>query len=451
MAFPWKTAKHNQESSPRPRSKVQPFGPKAHAWIMRDPRIEKKFTLLVGSVRSSKTWAVTAKMIVWLCKNYGVEGRRVICGKTKETVRKNILIDLFEIVGKQNCSYNSSTGELWLFGSQWFVMGAADESSFTKILGMTIGIFIGDEVIEYPRSFFMQIPLRMSPDGARAYFTTNPGNPSHYLKTEVIDNPDWAPMLEVLTFTLEDNPNISDAAKQSIIVSQAGTMFLRYIRGAWVSPEGAIYKDCWSDDLLYDESTRPVTLYASGAIIDNLVGIDYGTAHPLCALEAIDDGHTLWIDREYWWDSVKEMRQKTDSQYADDLTAWLGQDGYKASDGEISRSSIIHTRRGLPRFIVDPSAASFKVELEGRGFWVIDAQNEVSMGIRRVSTLMNKRLVRVHRRCVNLIREIPGYAWDDKKVKLGEEEPKKINDDASDAMRYTCMESFSDYRTMLTQ
>src|SRR6185312_4663414 len=177
----------------------QQFGAKAHAFVKRHPSQDKKYTLLEGSVRSGKTFAIDAKLIAHLC-SYRVQGKRVICGATKQSVYKNILLDVFSVVGKKNYAYNRATGELWLFGTQWFVIGAKDEASYKQILGMTIGIAICDEWTEFPRSFSMQLFLRMSPPGARLYASTNPGTPQHYLFVEVLHSPDFAPDLEVIHF-----------------------------------------------------------------------------------------------------------------------------------------------------------------------------------------------------------------------------------------------------------
>jgi hypothetical protein len=56
-----------------------------------------------------------------------VDGHRVICGVTKQTVYKNFLAPLFDIVGPKNYSYNKNSGQLTLFGVKWLVEGAADE------------------------------------------------------------------------------------------------------------------------------------------------------------------------------------------------------------------------------------------------------------------------------------------------------------------------------------
>jgi PBSX family phage terminase large subunit len=415
-----------------PDSLFKPFGRKAHNFIRRHPSKDCKYTLLCGSVRSSKTFAVDAKLVTQLC-SYQVQGKRVICGATKQTVFKNMLLDLFVLVGKKNYSYNTSTGELWLFGTQWFVIGAKDEGSYKNILGMTIGLVVCDEWTEFPRSFTMQLFLRMSPAGARLYATTNPGTPQHYLYTEVL-NGKIAERgdLELITFNLDDNPNIQKTDKETIIASQTGVYYQRYILGKWISAEGAIYKDAWDDKYLYEVGQQPIGLYGAGGYVQHVIAVDYGTSNPCVFLEYLDDGTRVWEDREYYWDSAKEMRQKTDGEYADDLEEF------------IRTSRVLGQPR--PKIIVDPSAASFKVELQKRGHWVVDADNDVDAGIRRVCSVMSLDLLRVNTANANARRETGIYAWDKKKGEKGEDVPLKKDDHAMDARRYGLMDLFPQWR-----
>ena len=398
---------------------VKPFGRKAHNFIMRDPAKDRRYTILVGSVRSSKTFALDAKTITQLSR-YPLppSAKRLMLGTTKQTLYRNVLLDLFAIVGRDNYSYNQTSGELWLFGKQWFCLGAKDDASYRQILGMTVGLTVSDEIVEYPKSFLAQLFLRMSPEGARFYGSTNPSTPYCYLKSEVIDNPDFASDLEVINFTLDDNPNIAPKAKAAIVASQTGVYRLRYILGQWVLAEGSIYKDAWD----IDANTRahgviPVGLKGTGGHVDRWYAVDPGVDHPQCTLEFYDDGTTIWVTREDVWDSKITMRQRTDSQYADALEKFC--DGRKW------------------QIIVPPEALSYRSELESRGFWVSVADNSVSEGIHTVSTLLHSRRLMIDRdECPRLVRKIPEYAWNEKAARLGKEEPIKQNDDECDALRY---------------
>jgi PBSX family phage terminase large subunit len=398
---------------------IKPFGRKAHNFVMRTPQEDKRYTVLVGSVRSSKTFALDAKTIVHLSR-YPLppNAKRLMLGTTKQTLYRNVLIDLFSIVGKANYSYNQSTGELFLFGKQWFCLGAKDEASYRQILGMTVGLSVGDEVVEYPKSFLAQLFMRMSPAGARFYGSTNPSNPYCYLKSEVIDNKEFAPDLEVINFRLDDNPNIDARTKAAIVASQTGTYRLRYILGEWVLQEGAVYKDAWDpEENTCTNKTMPIGLKGTGGYVDRWYAVDPGVDHPQATYEFYDDGTTVYVTGEDVWDSKITGRYRTDGQYADALEKFM--DGRKW------------------QVLVPPEAASYRAELESRGFWVTAADHAVSEGIHTVSTLLQTRRLIVNRdECPRLARRIPEYSWDDKAARAGNEEPKKINDDEVDALRY---------------
>ena len=410
---------------------MKPFGRKAHDFIMREPRYDRRYTALIGSVRSSKTFALDAKTIVQLSR-YEVAGKRFMTGATKQTLYRNVLLDLFTVVGRDNYSYNQSTGELWLFGKQWFCLGAKDEASYKNILGSTIGMLVGDEIVEYPKSFLAQVFMRMSPEGARFYGSTNPGNPYCYLKTEVLDNPEFAPHMEVIEFRLDDNPNISPETKAAIVASQVGVFKLRYIDGLWVVAEGSIYRDSWDDaENCCSDNGRtakvggrqvnyqaiPIALRGPGGYIDRWYACDPGVDHPHIYGEFYDDGRRIWVTRTWRWDSRIEHKQLTDAQYVDELEKFMG-----CKDYEIR----------LP-----PEAASLRAELVLRGFWVVDADNSVVEGIHTVSTLLSQRNLIVNvDGCNGLEKRIPVYAWDERAAKRGEEQPVKKDDDDCDMLRY---------------
>jgi hypothetical protein len=150
----------------------------------------------------------------------------------------------------------------------------------------------------------------------------------------------------------------------------------------------------------------------------SFTGESFATIASQVYLEFYDDGETIWVTREYFWDSHKEMRQKTDGQYADDLVQFMGSNN-------------------ACRVIVPPECASFQAELSQRGIWVTEADNEVLPGIQTVAGLMANRQLRIHKtKCPNLVRSIPIYVWDQKASLRGVEQPLKIGDDAPDALRY---------------
>jgi PBSX family phage terminase large subunit len=394
------------------------FGPRAERFAMRPPTDDRSINILEGAVRSGKTWCLHPKTLY--CCRYDVGGLRIITGVSKQSIHNNVLRDLFEIVGSRNYSYNRTTGHLKLFDSEWLIVGAKDEASERYIRGLTVGVAICDEVSLMPQSFFQMLLSRMSPRGARLYGTTNPDSPYHWLKVAYLDNPELRSKQILWSdhFAMADNPNLTAEFVESQKRLYTGFFYKRFIEGLWVMAEGAIYKDSWSEALLYDRKDEPVGLRAEGGHQQRIIAVDYGTTNPMVFLDIYDDGKLFWVTREYYWDSVSEMRQKTDAEYADDLAKFIGP-------------------RNNAKVIIDPSAASFKAEMIKRGIWHTDAEDNVNEGIRVSSMILNQRLVRFCRQTtVKTVQEMQTYAWDKKAAQHGEEKPLKQHDHGPDAFRY---------------
>lgn len=404
-----------------------PFGRKAHKFIFRPYQNDARINILHGAVRSSKTAAMIPKLLLQILPN-APAGVGLFTGVSKDTIHDNVLRDLFEFIGEGNYDYNRQNGDLWLLNRQCKVVGAKDEGSEKYIRGKTVPWAYGDEVALMPESFFKQLLNRMSPEGSKFYGTTNPDDPLHYLYTGYIANPELlsSGVVRSIHFGLDDNPNLSEEYKAFIRQAYTGVFYERFILGLWVVAEGAIYKDCYTNqynDLKFNDSQAPHKFQ------QRWIGVDYGTANPTVFLDGWFDGAMLWIMREYYWDSIKEGRQKTDGEYADDLLEFIGD------------------RRGV-QIIIDPSAASFKLEVKKRGLMAIEAENDlldienanniVIQGIRFTSQMFGLKRIRIHESCKYTDRELRSYVWDKKKTEKGKEQPMKKNDHGPDAVRYLC-------------
>ena len=403
------------------------FGPRLKEFAYRPLELDRRINLLEGSVRSGKTWALHPKILQG-CR-YQINGWKVLTGVSKQTIFNNVLNDLFNLVGPSNYTYNHQSGLLRVCGSTWLVMGAKDEGSEKYVRGLTVGLAVGDEITLMPQEFFQMLLTRMSPDGARLYGTTNPATPMHWLKTEFLDNPTLRTkkLLWSGHYTMDDNPNLSaeyiDAQKNMY----SGVFYQRYILGQWVVAESSIYRDVLGPNCKYDDDSRPIALLTSPA--EHYVFVDYGTINPCVFLDVYGDGKTLYQEREFYWDSAKERRQKTDSEYGDDFDAFVGPE-----------------HRGLV-VVVDPSAASFKLELVRRGYQVKNGENEVLEGIRRTSMALKSGMYKIHaKNCPMTLKELESYAWNDKAAKRGEEEPIKDRDHACDSIRIGICKVIPKYR-----
>lgn len=387
-----------------------------------------------GSVRSGKTVASSLAWLAYVCAS--PENTFVMSGNTVGSLYRNVIggdYGLLAICGSLANYRVDRQGNRVLQisapGGQrknCYCFGAHDEASFKALRGFTPGGWYADEVNLHPRSFVEEALRRTIVSRDRRHFwTLNPDNPKHYIYTEFLDPYEKKEMagFHLWKFYLEDNLAISEERKAELRSQYAGVFYRRYILGERCVAEGVIYANFLAPENFYTTATRPAGLEY---LAQRRIAIDYGTTNPCAFLEVFDDGTNLYWDREYYWDSKEEHREKEDSEYADDLGDFV--DRYPDFP---------------PLVTVDPSAASFLTTLRQRiadgklNITLRDADNVVMDGIRRVSTLLKKRVIRINEdACPNLIKELNAYAWNDKLAREGKEEPIKQSDHLLDPARY---------------
>lgn len=426
----------------RPIFKFQKFSRKQRQvftwWVDSSPVKNAEGIIADGAIRSGKTVSMSLSYVMWAMERYDGENF-IMAGKTISSFKRNVLQNLKLML--------TSRGYKWIYHisgdlpnmlevtrkgktNYFFIFGGKDEGSQDLVQGITAAGVFFDEVALMPESFVNQATGRLSVEGSKMWFNCNPAGPVHWFKVNWIDKSREKKLL-YLHFTMDDNLSLSEMTKARYRSMYAGVFYLRYIRGLWKAAEGLIYT-MFTDDNLYTDDQRPVALKSMAV---RSIAVDYGTTNPCVFLDIWDDGQTLWIDREYRWDSRSEEAQRspnpqrTDSQYADDMAEFIGNRPEEQCE-----------------IIVDPSAASFIAELQGRGYYVKPADNEVIDGIRIVSTLLAKRNIRINRKCKGLIGEMQSYVWDDKAAERGEEKPVKQQDHGPDALRYYCKTKLPKWR-----
>jgi PBSX family phage terminase large subunit len=370
-----------------------------------------------GSVRSGKTIASIVRWLEYI--KTGPQGDLLMAGKTERTLKRNILDVIEDVVGTKNFKYNRGLGEVYIFGRKVYIAGANDERSESKIRGMTLAGAYGDELTLWPESFFKMLLSRLSVKGAKLFGTTNPDSPYHWLKTEYIDNDNIN--IKVFHFEIEDNLSLDHEYVEELKKEYTGLWYKRFIQGLWVLAEGVVYD-------MFDE--RKHVIVEIPECDRYWVAIDYGTNNPTVFLLQGQKGNVFYTLKEYYYDSVKAGRQKTDAEYSKDLKEFIG-------------------NKHITNIVVDPSAASFIAQLRKDGFFnVKKADNEVLDGIRYVSTLLSNNRYFIHESCKNLIKEKASYVWDIKAQQKGEDKPLKQNDHASDAERYGLFTNRYDFRVI---
>lgn len=399
-------------------------------WCNDSPYRDYNGIIADGSIRAGKTVAMAVSFIIWAMDGY--DGQNfAMCGKTVGSFRRNVWTWLKPVLLVRGYKVEESRTENLIVVARgerinyFYIFGGRDESSQDLIQGVTLAGLFCDEVALMPESFVNQASGRCSVTGAKIWFNCNPDSPMHWFLKNWIEKADEKRLLH-LHFLMDDNPSLSEAVRERYRTTYSGVFYQRFILGEWVMASGAIYRNAWSDELVFDDDKLDYLL-KNLHIMRRSITIDYGTVNPMVYLDVLDDGHDLWFIREYYWDSREDGKyEKDNSQYADDLLEFV-------RGVELWPTNVV----------IDPSAASFKIELRNRGLHAketvetINADNNVIEGIRKVNTLMTRRRIHFHKSMEHTIKELTSYVWDNKALQnSGKEKPVKVADHAPDAVRY---------------
>lgn len=381
-------------------------------WVEDSPVKDADGIIADGAIRSGKTLNMSLSFIVWAMENFNDENFGM-CGKTQASLRRNVLKPLEKVLEGRGYKYEEHRGDSNIvitkgdISNTFYTFGGYDERSQDLVQGITLAGVFFDEVALMPESFVNQATGRCSVDGSKFWFNCNPGSPFHWFKMNWIDKRKEKNLL-YLHFLLTDNLSLTERIRARYESMYTGVFYKRYILGLWVIAEGVIY-DMFDDKKHVCEDMEPQgTTYVS---------CDYGTQNPtVFLLWSKIDG--VWTAvREYYYGGRAHNKQKTDSEYADDLAEWLG---------DVKPKKII----------VDPSAASFIAELRKRDYKVQKGKNDVLDGIRYTATMLTNEQLRLCKCCKETIKEFKVYVWDEKAALRGEDVPVKENDHGCDAVRY---------------
>ena len=390
------------------------FSPKQLKVLTWWQRNEWETIICDGAVRSGKTFAMGVSFFLWAMRRF--DGKQFgLCGKTIGSLRRNLLAELTPYLRKLGMNVRERRSENLLIvryrgkENRFLLFGGRDESSAALIQGSTLAGVLLDETALMPRSFVEQAIARCSVPGSRLWFNCNPEGPGHWFYQEWIQKADERRALR-LHFTMEDNPSLTPRIRARYQRAYSGVFYRRFVLGEWTAAQGLVYD--------FFDPERDATEVPEGNFEEWRVSIDYGTANP-ASFGLWGKQRGVWYrTAEYYYDSRKAGRQKTDAEYADDLQKLVGE-------------------RNIQKILVDPSAASFIEVLRRRGFRVERADNSVADGIRVTADLLRERRIVLCRTCTDCLREIQLYRWDERGTK---DAPRKEHDHAMDEMRYFAMD-----------
>lgn len=409
-------------------------------------RSTAKVNIWHGSVRSGKTLASIIAFMHFLKTACPPVGRPVIIGNSLDTIYRNVISEMLNL-DPDEVHYTKGATTARIYGREVDVIGAPDVKAERRIRGMTIPCAYVDEGSLLPDEGFWQQLLnrQITVPERRTFLTTNPDNPLHWLKADVIDRADTLGY-HVWHFTPDDNPILTPQDKADLAAQNTGVWYRRNVLGQWVIADGVIYDGFRTED---DEHGPAHVVHDLPHILEWLVALDPGASSTHAAvLLGLGDDDRIYVVREWRWVAKDQQRSLTDVEVVERLAGWLDR-----CEEELER------RIDVWRTVVDSEDSSMVQQIfrdtgdggrfPGRFGSVYGAEKgpgSVRSGIRTVGSLLAVNRLRVHVSCGGLVKEKQTYSWDPKRALLGEDVPIKANDHLCDAERYGVRASWAWWR-----
>ena len=368
---------------------------------------EWRILILAGSVRSGKTYInnylflMELQRVRRLAQEMGEpHPLYILAGYSSSTIKNNVITALESQFGITVSP--DRHGHFHLFGVEIVPAYTNNDRGVGSIRGLTaFGAYVNETSLA-TQGVFQEIKNRCSVEGSRIICDTNPDVPTHWLKTEYIDNTDPKARIKSFSFTIDDNTFLAQEYVDSLKAATPSGMFYdRAIRGLWVTADGLVYRDFDKDKHIVDTIPDELSYY---------VGVDWGFEHKNSIVVLGDDptdGTTYLIKEitgkhqyvQHWIDVAHEIQ----NQYGEDINFWC-----------------------------DSARPEYVQAFIDAGINARNADKSIMAGVESVGSRMRQGKFKVNKNGIEkFLDEIYQYVWNEQTG-----EPLKKNDDVMDATRY---------------
>lgn len=383
-----------------------------HAYLQGD----FKTMILTGAVRSGKTFIDNLLFLYELRRvkqQAELENEKhpqyILAGASSGSIYNNVIASLSNQFGIDLRA--DKHNHYHLYGVDITPVYTKSISGLAGARGFTAyGGYVNEASLANP-AVFSEILSRCSKAGSHVIADTNPDAPTHWLKTDYIDNENPDNKTLVFTFTMDDNTFLApDYVKQKKAQTPTGMFYDREILGLWVSGDGIVYRDFDQRTMIINQERVPEGLHI-------YCGVDWGFEHKGVI--------TVWGDDD---DGNIYMLEEHTSQY-------------KYIDYWVRVAKDIQKRYGYNiNFWVDSARPDNVSEFQRNDINAINADKSRMAGVERVAEFMKLgKFFVVDSAIDQFTSEIYQYVWDENTG-----EPKKENDDCMDSMRYAIFNEHKD-------
>jgi PBSX family phage terminase large subunit len=359
-----------------------------------------KFRLFFSGAGAGKSYVSCTAAIIYCLQNPKCRGAMI--AQSYPAVRDVLVATMEELLPEGVAKYNAAKHEMkFINGSTIIFKGANDNKAIESLRGLNLNFFAIDEAAIIDRKIWDILIGRLRRgDNLKAWLTTTPRIGWCYEKFILNEN-----TLGDEYYILKDVPTTTNTFLPTDYIESVkaeygedSLFYQQEVLGRFVKFDGAIYD--------IQNKTVPAGDLKNLTFDRYIYGVDFGFTHP-CGVVVIGvHGQTMYVVDEFSESGI--------------------------TDGELAKIlHELHKKYRTGKIYCDSALPGSIKTLADSGLNATNSNKSVLDGIRTVTNLFNTDSLYISDECTQLIHELQNYAWRD-----GKDEPIKIMDDLSDALRY---------------
>lgn len=409
---------------------------------MRDPEV-----LVSGPAGTGKSRACLEKVLFTCLLNPGA--RVLIVRKTASSLGNTALVTFREHVAAEALAagdcvwYGGSaqeSGQYRFTNGSVINIGGMDKA--TRVMSSEYDLVYVQEATELTEDDWEALTTRLR-NGVVSYqqiiADCNPSTPTHWLKERCESG-----RTSILYANHQENPRLygvdgtmtsSGESYMKALDNLSGVNYLRLRKGQWVAAEGMIYED-------FDPSIHVVDSFDVPFEWPRYWSIDFGVTHPtVIQFWCVDPDGRLFLYREIYHTGRtgdQHGRQVLDL-VTDEAGLWTEPRPTAVFADHDAAGRLLFTRTvGVSTRLADKRVNDGIQAVQLRLRPAADGRPRIFL---MRGALVERDAAQVQaKKPTCTADEIPGYIWDGTgSAKTTKEQPLKIDDDGSDAMRYVVM------------
>jgi PBSX family phage terminase large subunit len=376
--------------------------------VLDSPR---RYIATISGVQGGKTTVGAVWFLQEIYKDFeaGITGDYLVVAPTNKLLQQSTLVKFKEMIPGDWGQYREQKQVYELkWGSRIFVRSAEDPN---YLEGMTLRRVWADEAGQMKAQVWIILQARVAVNKGRILMTSTPYAQNWYYR-DIYKNAGWLngehqlekdEDIEVISWGSTDNPAFpkDEIDKAKAKMSQA--LYERRYCGMFTQLEGLVYPFSETDIV------QPFDIPGDWK---HFGGMDFGRSEPTAILDIVEDptSHIYYVASEYY----------RNNGLLKDMADWI-------------------SNTSMARVLADPQSAQLIAELRqyhGLG-QVQPAENEINLGIERITALLKEGRLKVFTTCKNLIDEFGTYHYPAPDPdKQHPDKPVSKDDHALDALRY---------------